>query len=140
VLGLRTLGPLLLTAVEAQRLNDRDEERALQLLRFSKQRVDGGKGRLSDQDMRKIMFLASGQRYQEGFSIQYRNPYSGNITRIPGRFKWRNGRWEVDMSNGIFYIHPAIYNGGYEIRNTVTGNVYRGSMFYFSSTEITAAS
>jgi len=136
-----TLGPLLLTAVEAKSLNERETQRTLLLLRLCQRRVHGGQGRLTDQDMRRIKLFASGQPYQEGFSIQFNSRYGARtITRIPGRFKWRNGRWEVDISNGIFYIHPASHNDGYEIRNTVTGNVYRGTMFYFSSTEITAAS
>ena len=141
-----TLGPFLLTEGEAKSLNERETQRTLLLFRLSQQRVHGGQGRLNDQDMRRIKLFASEQRYQEGFSIQSNSRYTAWITRIPGRFKWRNGRWEVYISpledpvfNGIFYIHPASHNDGYEIRNTVTGNVYKGTMFYFSRTEITAA-
>lgn len=137
-----TLGPFLLTEGEAKSLN---ESIILQMLRLSQQRVDGGQGRLTAQDIRRIKLLASGQRYEEGFSIQFNSRYTAWITRIPGRFKWRNGRWEVYISpledpvfNGIFYIHPEAH-GGYTILNTVTGNLYKGTMFYFSRTEITAA-
>ena len=137
-----TLGPFLLTEGEAKSLNRREELRNLEFLRLSKKRVDGGKGRLTDQDMRKIIRLASGQRYEEGFSIQYRNPYSGKITEIPGRFKWRNDRWEVEISNGTFYIQD-LGAGTYEIQNPATKDLFTlplgGTRLFYSGTQITAA-